>query len=179
MEEVKKNPWAGGDDRDKKMKAENPIEFVRMRLENRIAPRVKEIESRTEEFKATSRARDAFGMARIVADHLRQDVDIEARQIKFCQMLLKRLDSTLRGHYMLDGAGRVQKIEDNKDGLPDLLDFLPYDKKREDPKAADVMRAGRAFEKIYPEVHFDFEHTAEMIEYTATIRVEKSDDMVS
>ncbi|KKW27298.1 MAG: hypothetical protein UY70_C0017G0013 [Candidatus Kaiserbacteria bacterium GW2011_GWB1_52_6] len=171
MKEMKQSPWAAGDELERNM---DPVERARMNLEKRIASQAKKLESRVDEFEITARARDFLGM-----DQIRHSVDIEANQVIFCHILLKRADATLRDHYTLDSVGRLAPHEENKDGLPDLFDMVPSGTTAGDRTAMDVVKAAEALEKNYPEIHFGFTQTPEIIEYAATIRANKKDDMVS
>jgi len=107
-------------------------------------------------------------------------INMYKSQVGFCRELLKRTDFTLHGHYKLDGAGRVVGIQNTR-GEPDLLGTRPvedherglvgsYHGERKVITAETVRQAARALMEAFPEIHFEFNQTIDMIEYTATVR---------
>jgi hypothetical protein len=198
MEKQRPNPWGDGDRRERELREKNPVEYAQMLLEQRITRQIRELEEKQigshikvgeiQKKIGISINDDAVDLRGKIANFVEEgnfdevfkgltvsDIrgprDSEWDRIRFCQTLIARPDATVRDHYKLDKTGRV--VGYKKNTLPDLLSLVHYDESRGEPKAEDVVRAADAMEAIYPELHFDFKQTTDMIEYTATLRVPK------
>ena len=169
MEEMKrtpKNPWAV---KGESAQQTDLVEVGRMKLEKRVAERLKSAEPKKVEV-------NIGGPSNLVEQIFRAAQGKKAEwtqaleEARFCNMLMKMPDSTIYYHYKIEGSGRLLRPEKAAGKFPDLLALMPSVNPAQPATADTVRMAAMKFSEIYPEIHFEFTQTHNTIEYKASVR---------